>query len=98
MQLIRIGDRVRVFKYRCYGYHCVVDAETDEKRWVSCKQEEESAYRSCSNCGEFKTDLTGEVVYKNKYFVAVKNKHASECFLAVDIKNGDYVIQKKKGG
>lgn len=79
-------------KYACYGYY---RDETD--RWVKCDEEEVSVGQYCSRCGSFKTDVVGVVVYKNSYFFAVRGEHYVECFLNVDVENGDYIILKPDG-
>ncbi len=79
--------KVRVVKNACYGYY-----KNESGRVVECNQREISTNSICSKCGEYKTDITGDVIYKNKYFMVVQGGNYRECFLLIDIANGDYIL------
>ena len=83
---------LRVVKYTCYGYY-----KNEYGRWVECDQKEISINQTCSKCREFKTDVVGDVVYRGKHYFVVQGEKYSECFLNVDIENGDYVITGYEG-
>ena len=87
-----LHDVVRVAKYTCYGY-----CKNQEGRVVECDKEEISEGQFCSKCGEFKTDVIGDIIYIGKYFVTVQGKNYAECFLNIDIRNGDYKIEPYEG-
>ena len=83
---------MRVVKYSCYGYY-----KNECGRVVECDQREISINQSCSKCGEYKTDVVGNVVYRGRHYFAVQGENYTECFLNIDIENGDYIVDEYEG-
>ena len=84
--------KITVTKYACYGRYT-----KDDGRRVPCDQREISINQCCSKCGEFKTEVYGDVVYNGDVFFAVQGENYTECFLNIDITNGDYIINAYEG-